>query len=98
MTDRLRPAQDSTDSHELSSQNFEHRERERLLRLPEIIGDPHKSPPIPGIIPMSRSSWYRGIAADNIPRPLKIGHRSYWRATDVYRLIDTLSAAIDDQE
>ena len=33
----------------------------RYLRLKQIIGDLTATPPIPPIIPISRSCWYAGI-------------------------------------
>jgi prophage regulatory protein len=51
-----------------------------FLRLRDIIGDKHN----PGIIPVSRSSWYKGIAEGRYPKPVKLGERtSAWRVEDI---------------
>ena len=63
----------------------------RLYRLREIIGDPARG--IPGILPISRSAWYKGIKDGRYPKPLKISTRiSVWRSTDIQALVDRLTA------
>ena len=42
-----------------------------LLRLRQIIGDPKANPPVPAIIPVSRSSFYAGIQTGIYPPPQK---------------------------
>jgi prophage regulatory protein len=59
-----------------------------FLRLPQIIGDSKAEPPIPALIPVSRSTWWAGIAAGRYPRAIKIGARiSAWRVEDIRDLI-----------
>ena len=59
-----------------------------FLRLPDIIGDREN----PGIFPVSRSSWYKGIAEGRYPKPVKIGERtSAWRVEEIRKLIDDLN-------
>ena len=58
-----------------------------FIRLPDIIGDKDN----PGIIPISRSSWYKGIEEGRYPKPVKLGERaSAWRVEDIRKLIDEL--------
>ena len=58
-----------------------------FLRLRDVIGDGNN----PGIIPVSRSSWYKGIAEGRYPKPVKLGERaSAWRIEDIRKLIDEL--------
>jgi prophage regulatory protein len=33
-----------------------------FLRLSGIIGNPKADPPIPAVIPVSKSSWWKGVA------------------------------------
>ncbi|HZX33629.1 MAG TPA: AlpA family phage regulatory protein [Rhodocyclaceae bacterium] len=47
-----------------------------FLRLPQIIGDPKANPPIPPIIPVSRSSWWEGVKSGRYPKPVKLGPRT----------------------
>jgi predicted DNA-binding transcriptional regulator AlpA len=55
-----------------------------FVRLRNIIGDPKADPPIPAIIPVSRSSWWLGIKSGRYPKPTKLGPRiSAWRAEDL---------------
>ena len=58
-----------------------------FLRLNDVIGDKNN----PGIIPVSRSSWYKGIGEGRYPRPVKLGQRMVaWRVEDIRRLIEEL--------
>lgn len=59
-----------------------------FLRLPHIIGDANSKPPIPALIPVSRSSWWAGVAAGRYPAPVKLGPRcTAWRVEDIRALI-----------
>lgn len=59
------------------------------LRLWQIIGDPKAVPPIPALIPVSKSTWYAGISAGRYPAPVKtLGQRiAAWRVEDILALI-----------
>ena len=59
------------------------------LRLVHIIGDAKASPPIPPIIPVSKSTWWAGVKAGRFPRPVKLGPKiTVWRASDIRALVD----------
>jgi hypothetical protein len=59
-----------------------------FLRLRQIIGDPKAKPPIIGVFPISRSSWYAGMASGDYPRPVTLGKRTVaWRVEDIRALI-----------
>lgn len=59
-----------------------------FLRLPSIIGDPKNDPPIPAIIPVSRSTWWAGVKSGRFPKPFKLGPRiTVWRVEDIRSLI-----------
>jgi predicted DNA-binding transcriptional regulator AlpA len=59
-----------------------------FLRLPHIIGDPKADPPIPALIPISRSSWWQGVKDGRYPAAVKIGPRcTAWRIEDIRALI-----------
>lgn len=63
-----------------------------FLRLKQIIGDPKAKPPLPGLIPVSKSTWYQGIADGIYPAPVKLSERtSAWKTPDIIELIDRLS-------
>lgn len=56
-----------------------------LLRLHQIIGsDRHRCP---ALIPVSRSTWWAGVASRRFPQPTKIGRCTFWYADDIYTLI-----------
>jgi prophage regulatory protein len=60
-----------------------------FLRLPHIIGDAKASPPIPALIPVSRSSWWQGVKSGRYPGGVKIGPRcTAWRVEDIRALIE----------
>ena len=59
-----------------------------FLRLPQIIGNPKAKPPIPALIPVSKSSWWDGIKKGIYPEAVKIGSRTTaWRVEDIHELI-----------
>ncbi|MDY0227151.1 MAG: AlpA family phage regulatory protein [Desulfomicrobium apsheronum] len=60
-----------------------------FLRLKQIIGDPKAKPPIPPIIPISRSSWWQGIKNKNYPAPVRIGKRvTVWKSEEIRALVN----------
>jgi len=60
-----------------------------FVRLRNIIGDPKADPPIPPLIPVSRSSWLAGVASGRYPKPVKLGPRTTaWKISDIRALID----------
>lgn len=60
-----------------------------FLRLRQIIGDTKSSPPIPAIIPVSRSTWLLGVKSGRFPKPSKGfgGRISVWKVEDIEALI-----------
>ena len=59
-----------------------------FLRLPQIIGDPKAKPPIPAIIPVSKSTWWSGVRDGRYPAAVKLSPRSTaWRVDDIRALI-----------
>jgi predicted DNA-binding transcriptional regulator AlpA len=59
-----------------------------FLRLPNIIGDAKANPPIPAIIPVSKSTWWAGVKSGRYPKPIKLGPRiTAWRVEDIRNLI-----------
>ncbi len=59
-----------------------------FLRLPQIVGDSKAHPPVPALIPVSRSTWWAGVKSGRYPQPVKLGPRiTAWRVEDIRRLI-----------
>ena len=58
--------------------------RERgFLRLPQVLE----------IIPISKSSWWKGVKEGKYPKPVKLSERtSAWRQSDIDTLCDHLVA------
>lgn len=61
-----------------------------FLRLPQIIGDANANPPVPAIIPVSKSTWWAGVKTGRYPKPVKtLGLRiTAWRVEDIRALIE----------
>lgn len=59
-----------------------------FLRIKQIIGDPYADPPIPAVIPVSKSSWWEGVRLGIYPPAVKIGPRTTaWKVEDIRALI-----------
>lgn len=60
-----------------------------FLRLPQIIGDSETVPPVPAIIPVSKSTWWAGVKSGRYPQPVRtLGLRiTVWRVEDIRSLI-----------
>lgn len=59
-----------------------------FLRLPQIIGDAKAKPPIPAVIPVSKSTWWAGVRSGRFPKPVKLGPRcTAWTVESVRALI-----------
>ena len=60
------------------------------LRLKQIIGDPKAKPPIPAVIPVSKSTWWEGVRTGRYPQPVRtLGLRiTAWRVEDIRALIE----------
>lgn len=61
-----------------------------FLRLPQIIGDADAVPPIPAVIPVSKSTWWAGVKSGRYPQPVRsLGLRiTAWRVEDIRALIN----------
>lgn len=57
-----------------------------FLRLRQIVGD--KTQGIPPIIPVSRSTWWAGVASGKFPKPIKLSAGvTVWRVEDIRTFI-----------
>jgi predicted DNA-binding transcriptional regulator AlpA len=58
---------------------------EGFVRISQIVGNKTS----PGVIPISKSSWWSGVRKGIFPQPVKLGKRTtVWRVADIRRLID----------
>lgn len=58
-----------------------------FLRLPQIIGDKKRG--IPAVIPVCKSTWWKGCKSGKYPNPVKLGPRTtVWRVSDIRALIE----------
>lgn len=69
-----------------------------FLRLRQIIGDPKSTPPVPGLFPVGRSTWFAGVRSGRYPKPVKLSDRIVaWRVEDIQQLINEISSQGDAQ-
>ena len=62
------------------------------LRLPQIIGNQKSDPPIPAIIPVSKSTWWQGVKSGRYPKPVKLSTRvTAWSVESIRELIKQTS-------
>jgi prophage regulatory protein len=60
-----------------------------FLRQRQILGDRNADPPVPPLLPISKSAWRDGIRTGKYPKPVKLGPRTTaWRVEDVVALIE----------
>ena len=65
-----------------------------FLRLKQIVGDSKAEPPIPAILPISRTSFLNGVKSGKYPKPVKLGERTTaWRVEDIRSLISSMGGA-----
>jgi predicted DNA-binding transcriptional regulator AlpA len=66
-----------------------------FLRLPQIIGNPKATPPIPALIPVSKTTWWQGVKTGKFPKAVKLGERTTaWRIEDIRAYIDSQGGAL----
>ncbi len=59
---------------------------ESLLRIWQIVGDPHADPPVLPLIPISKTTIWAWVKAGRFPAPVNLGPRTTaWRVGDVRR-------------
>lgn len=68
------------------------------LRLLQIIGDPKAEPPIPPIIPVSKTTWWAGVKSGRFPQPVRLlsPRITVWRVEDIRELIAAIGGSRDD--
>jgi hypothetical protein len=67
---------------------------DRMYRQSQILGNLKSDPPIDPIIPVSPSTWWKGINAGRFPKGIKIAPRvTAWRGSDLRRVIEGNNAA-----
>jgi prophage regulatory protein len=58
-----------------------------FVRLPQILR----------VIPLGKTSWWKGVKSGRFPKPVKLSPRcTAWRAEDIRALISTLSAPLNN--
>jgi hypothetical protein len=63
-----------------------------FLRLSQIIGNPKANPPLPPIIPVSKSTWWAGVKSGRYPPSVKLGPRiTAWPVDSIRTLIERVA-------
>jgi prophage regulatory protein len=56
-----------------------------FLRISHIVGSD-------GLLPMSKSTWWKGVKEGRYPQPVKLSANvTAWRADDIWALMESLS-------
>ena len=73
-----------------------------IVGRPAYKGDPKADPPkparpaVPGLLPISKSSWWNGIKEGVYPRGVKISkHVTAWPANAIHDLIEKLGRSAE---
>jgi len=67
-----------------------------FLRLPQILGNTRANPPLPPIIPVSRTAWLDGVKSGIYPKPVKLSKRTTaWRVEDIRALVASFNGGND---
>ena len=62
-----------------------------LYRLKQIIGDRNSDPPLSPIVPVSPSTWWRGVKEGRFPKPQKLSSKvTVWKGSDLMALVEDL--------
>jgi predicted DNA-binding transcriptional regulator AlpA len=60
-----------------------------FISIRQILGHPKSE--TPALIPVSRTTWWRGVKNGRYPQGIKISERRIaWRAEDIQNLINSL--------
>lgn len=58
-----------------------------FLRLPQVLA----------MYPVSKSTWWKGVAEGRYPKPVKLGERATaWRVEDILALIESATASVKE--
>lgn len=60
-----------------------------LYRLKNIVRTKNGGPPL---IDVSASTWWSGVAVGRFPAPVKSGGCTFWRGSDLLKLVESISA------
>ena len=63
-----------------------------FYRVAEIVGDRKANPPVEGLVPICKTTWWNGVKSGLFPKPVKLGPRiTVWRSQDILDLANRLS-------
>jgi predicted DNA-binding transcriptional regulator AlpA len=61
-----------------------------FLKLAQILGNPKAIPPVPPIIPVSKSTWFAGVKANRFPQPVRFGTCStFYKVEDIRKFVES---------
>lgn len=66
-----------------------------FLRLSQIVGNQRANPPIPPLIPVSKSTWWSGVKSGRFPKPVKLSVRcTAWKVEDIIDLMQRMGKEV----
>jgi len=68
-----------------------------INELPEILNESvylrgfqiadYKKKGVTPLLPISRSTWLAGVASNRFPSPIRIGRSTFWKSSDIRKLV-----------
>lgn len=69
------------------------------LRIKQILGDPRAIPPIPAIIPIGKSTWWKWVKEGKAPAAIKLGpHITAWKAEEIRSFVKQFTLAVNQYQ
>jgi len=59
--------------------------KDKLLRLWDVIGDSKKGQP--ALIPVSKSTWWKGVKEGRFPQPVRLSRVTCWRESEILAIV-----------
>lgn len=63
-----------------------------FLRIRDILGDRRADPPIAPLLPISRSTWWKGVKEGRYPKGRKLSRNiTVWRLSELLEFMEDLN-------
>lgn len=63
-----------------------------FVRIWQILGNPKAKPPVPPLIPVSKSTWWLWVKTGRVSKPIKFGRKiAAWPVGEIRALMESFS-------
>lgn len=63
------------------------------VRIWQILGNPKAKPPIPPLIPVSKSTWWLWVKTGRVSKPVKFGIKiAAWPVAEIKALMESFNS------